>query len=63
MSSLAIELSSNRAGGVYRLIAGTTARMQSGPCEVKVLMGIEQDAAGAAEGATRETWNRSCITE
>ena len=38
-----------RAGGVYRLIAGTTARMQSGPCEVKVLMGIEQDAAGAAE--------------
>ena len=38
-----------RAGGVYRLIAGTSARMQSGPGEVKVLMGFEQDAAGAAE--------------
>ena len=37
------------AGGVYRLIAGTSARMQSGPGEVKVLMGSEQDAAGAAE--------------
>ena len=38
-----------RAGGVYRLIAGSSARMQSGPGEVKVLMGFEQDAAGAAE--------------
>ena len=37
------------AGGVYRLIAGTSARMQSGPGEVKVLMDFEQDAAGAAE--------------
>ena len=38
-----------RAGGVYRLIAGTSARMQTGPGEVKVLMGFEQDAAGDAE--------------
>ena len=38
-----------RAGGVYRLIASTSARMQSGPGEVKVLMGFEQDAAGTAE--------------
>ena len=38
-----------RAGGVHRLRAGTSARMQSGPGEVKVLMGFEQDAAGAAE--------------
>ena len=38
-----------RAGGVCRLIAGTWARMQSGPGEVKVLMGFEQDGAGAAE--------------
>ena len=38
-----------RAGGVYWLIAGTSARMQSGPGEVKVLMVFEQDAAGAAE--------------
>ena len=38
-----------RAGGVYRLRAGTTAKMQSGPGEVEVLMGFEQDTAGAAE--------------
>ena len=38
-----------RAGGVYRLIAGTSARVQTGPGEVKVLMGFEQDAAGDAE--------------
>ena len=37
-----------RAGGVYRLIAGTSARMQSGPGEVRVLIGFQQDAAGAA---------------
>ena len=49
MSSLAIELSSNVLVVCGRLIAGTTARMQSGPGEVKVLMGIEQDAAGAAD--------------
>ena len=35
--------------GVYRLRAGTSAKMQSGTGEVKVLMGFEQDAAGAAE--------------
>ena len=34
-----------RAGGVYRLSAGTLVKMQSGPGEVKVLMGFEQDAA------------------
>ena len=38
-----------RAVGVYRLRAGTSAKMQSGPSEVKVLMGFEQDAAGVAE--------------
>ena len=38
-----------RAGGMYRRRAGTSAKMQSGPGEVKVLMGFEQDAAGAAE--------------
>ena len=38
-----------RAGGVYRLRAGTSAKMQSGPGEVKVLMSFEQDTAGAAE--------------
>ena len=38
-----------RAGGVYRLRAGTSAKMQSGPCEIKGLMGFEQDAAGIAE--------------
>ena len=38
-----------RAGGVHRLRAGTSAKMQSGPGEVKVLMGFEQDAAGTAE--------------
>ena len=38
-----------RAGGVYRLIAGTSARMQSGPGEAKVLIGFEQDGAGTAE--------------
>ena len=38
-----------RAGGVYRLRAGTSAKMQSGPVEVKVLMGFEQDTAGASE--------------
>ena len=38
-----------RAGGLYRLITGTSARMQSGPGEAKVLMGFEQDAAGTAE--------------
>ena len=38
-----------RAGGVYRLIAGTSARMQSEPGEVKVLIGFEQDAVGTAE--------------
>ena len=37
------------AGGVYRLKAGTSAKKQSGPGEVKVLMGFEQDAAGTAE--------------
>ena len=42
-------IESERAGGVYRLIAGTSARMQSGPGEVKVLMGFDQDATGAAE--------------
>ena len=38
-----------RAGGVYRLTAGTSARMPTGPGEVKVLMGFEQDAAGDAQ--------------
>ena len=38
-----------RAGGVYRLRAGTSAKMQSGPREIKVLMGFEEDTAGAAE--------------
>ena len=38
-----------RAGGVYGLIAGTSARMQPGSGEAKVLMGFEQDAAVAAE--------------
>ena len=38
-SSLAIEL--------YRLGAGTSAKVQSGPGEIKVLMGFEHDAAGA----------------
>ena len=38
-----------RAGGVYRLRAGTSAKMQSGPGEVKVLKGFEQDTAGAVE--------------
>ena len=38
-----------RGGGVYRLIAGTSARMQSGPGEVKVLTVFKHDAAGAAE--------------
>ena len=38
-----------RAGGVYRLTAGTSAKKQSGSGEVKVLMGFEQDAAGTAE--------------
>ena len=38
-----------RAGGVYPLIAGPSARMQCGPGKVKVLMGFEQDTAGAAE--------------
>ena len=38
-----------RAGSVYLLKAGTSARMQTGPGEVKVLMGFEQDAAGDAE--------------
>ena len=52
-----------RAGGVYRLIAGTSARMQSGPCEVKVLMVFEARRCGCRRSATRETWNRSCITE
>ena len=34
---------------MYQLRAGTSAKMQSGPREVKVLMGFEQDAAGTAE--------------
>ena len=38
-----------RVGGVYQLIAGTSARMQSGPGQVKVPMGFEQDAARAIE--------------
>ena len=38
-----------RTGGVCRLIASTSARMQSGPGEAKVLMCFERDAAGAAE--------------
>ena len=38
-----------RAGGVYRRRAGTSAKMQSGPSEVKVLMGFEQDTTGAAK--------------
>ena len=38
-----------RAGGVYRLRAGTSAKMRSGPGEVEVLMGFEQDTAGAVE--------------
>ena len=38
-----------RAGGVYRLIAGTSAKKQFGSGEVQVLIGFEQDAAGAAE--------------
>ena len=37
------------SGETHRLRAGTSAKMQSGPGEVKVLMGFEQDAAGAAE--------------
>ena len=45
-------IESERAGGVYRLRAGTSATMQSTPGEVKVLMGFEQDAAGAAETQT-----------
>ena len=42
-------IESERAGVVYRLRAGTSAKMQSAPGEVKKLMGFEQDAAGAAE--------------
>ena len=38
-----------RAGCVYRQRAGTSAKMQSGPGEVKVLKGFEQDTAGAVE--------------
>ena len=38
-----------RAGGVYRLRAGTSAKMQSGPGEVKVLMGFQRDVADTAE--------------
>ena len=38
-----------RAGGVYRLRAGTSAKKQAGSGEIKVLMGFEQDAAGVAE--------------
>ena len=34
---------------MYRLRAGTSARMQSGSGDVNVLMGFEQDAAGTAE--------------
>ena len=37
-----------RAGGVYRLIADTRAKMKSGTGGVKVLMGFEQDTADAA---------------
>ena len=49
MSSLAVRIEFERAGGVHRRIAGRSARMQTGPGEVKVLMGFEQDAAGDAE--------------
>ena len=42
-------IESERAGGVCRLRSGTSAKMQSGPGEIKVLMGFEQDTAGAAE--------------
>ena len=38
-----------RAGGVYRPRAGTSAKKQAGSGEIKVLMGSEQDAAGDAE--------------
>ena len=38
-----------RSGGVYRLRAGTSAKMQSGPGEIKVLMSFEQDTTGADE--------------
>ena len=34
---------------MYRLSAGTSAKMKSGPSEVKLLMGFEEDTAGAAE--------------
>ena len=52
-----------RAGGVYRLRAGTTAKMQSGPGEVEVLMGFEQDTAGAAEAQPARPGIVLCITE
>ena len=42
-------------GGVYRLTAGTSARMQTGPGAAKVLMGFEQDTAGVAEAQPAET--------
>ena len=38
-----------RAGGVYRLRVGTSAKMKSGPGGVKGLMGFEEDSAGATE--------------
>ena len=53
-----------RAGGVYRLIAGASARMQSGPGEVKQSVdGLRARRCGCRRSATRGTWNRSCNTE
>ena len=48
------EFSCNRiefecVGGVYRLRAYTSAKMKSGTDGAKMLMGFEQDTAGAAE--------------
>ena len=46
-----------RAGGVYRLRAGTSARKQAGSGDVKVLVSFEQDAASDAEAQPARTGN------
>ena len=45
-----------RAGGVYRLIAGTSARKQAGSGEIKVVS-FEQDAASDADAQPARTGN------
>ena len=45
-----------RAGGVYRLRADTSAKPKSEPGGVKVSTGFEQDTARAAEAQPAKTW-------